>query len=376
MRHRGGVERGVLIGLAALRWAAWIGLTIVALINLHHDHHPLVVILAIIATGAVTTVDQVVLVGPHWSAALRPGLIVTEVAVAMLIVGADGWVHQATATGQTLAGTWPLPAILVAAVAGEVAWGVGAGAVLSGARLFAVVVAAGSAGPTGRDVLGAVTTGLAWIVVGAVCGTIIRLLRQAQHQLAEAEARDRIARDLHDGVLQTLALIERRSDGEIARMAREQERDLRAYLFGDREEPDNLPAALRHAAARAERSWPDTAITVTVTDDVPPLRSQQVEAVVGAVTEALTNASKHGHAGRIVVFADVDEPTGGLFLTVKDDGTGFEPSRVAEGVGMAHSIRGRVEDLGGRVEFASVGGDGTEVRISLPLMSRRRAVRG
>ena len=40
MRHRGGVERGVLIGLAGLRWAAWLGLACVALFNLHHDHHP------------------------------------------------------------------------------------------------------------------------------------------------------------------------------------------------------------------------------------------------------------------------------------------------------------------------------------------------
>jgi signal transduction histidine kinase len=376
MRHRGVVERGFLIGLAALRWAAWIGLTVVALANINRDHDPVVVILAIVVTGAVSAVDQLVLVGPHWPLALQPGLVVTEVTVAALAVGADGWVRQGLATGQTLAGIWPLPAILVAAVAGGVAWGLGAGALLSAVRFVAVVVAAGPAGPTGRDLLGALTTAMTWIVVGAVCGTIIRLLRQAQHQLAEAEGRDRIARDLHDGVLQTLALIERRSDGDIARMAREQERDLRAYLFGDRSEPDNLPAALRHAAARAERSWPTTAVTVTITDDVPPLRAQQVEAAVGAATEALTNAAKHGHATRVVVFADVDESTGGLFLTIKDDGCGFAPATVAEGMGMAHSIRGRVEDLGGRVAFVSAGGDGTEVRISLPLMSKRRAIRG
>lgn len=365
-----------MIGLSALRWAAWIGLTVVALANIGRDHDPVVVILAIVVTGAVSAVDQLVLVGPHWTLALQPGLVVTEVAVAALAVGADGWARQGLATGQTLAGIWPLSAILVAAVAGGVLWGLGAGALLSAVRFLAVVAAAGPAGPTGRDLLGALTTAMTWIVIGAVCGTIIRLLRQAQHQLAEAEGRDRIARDLHDGVLQTLALIERRTDGDIARMAREQERDLRAYLFGDRSEPDNLPAALRHAAARAERSWPATAVTVTITDDVPPLRAQQVEAAVGAATEALTNAAKHGHATRVVVFADVDESTGGLFLTIKDDGCGFAPATVAEGMGMAHSIRGRVEDLGGRVAFVSAGGDGTEVRISLPLMSKRRAVRG
>ncbi len=367
----------MLIGLAGLRWAAWLGLAVVALANLHRDHHPVLLIAAIVATGAVTAADQVVLIGPRWSTALQPGLVAAEVAVAALVIGADGWIRQAMATGQTVAGIWPLPAIVVAAVAGGVVAGVGVGALLSVARVVAVFVAAGSAGPTGRDLLGALTTGLSWIVIGAACGTIIRLLRRAQHQLAEAEARDHIARDLHDGVLQTLALIERRSDSvDIARLAREQERDLRLYLFGDHAGSDNLEAQLRQAAARAERAWPATEITVTITDDAPPLRSEQVEAVVGATTEALTNAAKHGHAGHVVVFADVDESTGGLFLTIKDDGRGFDPKTVVEGVGMAHSIRGRVQDLGGRVEFASVGGEGTEVRVAVPVSTKRRANRG
>ncbi len=369
----------MLIGLAGLRWAAWLGLVGVALINLHRDQHPIVVILAMVATGAVTAADQLVLIGPRWQAALRPELVATEVLVAALVIGADGWVRQAQATGQTVAGIWPLNAILLAAVAGGVAWGVGAGIVLGATRFLAVVVAAGQSGPIGRDLLGASTTGLSWVVFGAVCGTIILLLRRAQNQLAEADARDRIARDLHDGVLQTLALIERRSDSaDIARLARDQERDLRSYLFGDHEQSDNLPAALRMAAARAERSWPETAVTVTVTEDVPAVRAEQIEAVVGAATEALTNAAKHGHAARVVVFADIDEASGGLFLTIKDNGQGFDPATVAEGVGMAHSIRGRVEDLGGRVEFASVTGDGSEVRIIVPAGAgaRRRVNRG
>ena len=377
MRHRGEVERGVLIGLAGLRWAAWIGLTVVAVANLHRDHHPVLVVMAIVVTGVVTTADQLLLVGPRWSTALRPGLVATEVAVAAMVVGVDGWVRQAPATGQTVAGIWPLPAIVVAAVAGGVAWGVGAGVLLSGTRFLAVLVAGGSAGPVGRDLLGAFTTGLSWIVIGAVCGTIIRLLRRAQHQLAEAEARDHIARDLHDGVLQTLAMIERRSESaDIARLARDQERDFRSYLFGDRSGSGNLAAELRQAASRAERAWPSTKVTVTITDDVPELRAEQIEAVVGATTEALTNAAKHGHAANVVVFADVDEPSGGLFLTVKDDGRGFEPATVAEGVGMARSIRGRMEEMGGRVEFASAGGDGSEVRMKCPWQTKRRGSRG
>jgi signal transduction histidine kinase len=198
-------------------------------------------------------------------------------------------------------------------------------------------------------------------------------LRRAQHQLAEAEAREGVARHLHDGVLQTLALIERRSGSpDIARLAREQEGELRAYLFGDRRERGGLAAELRAAAARLERAWPTTTVTVTVSDDVPALGPEQVDAVSGAVAEALTNAAKHGHARRVVVFADLDEASGGLFLSIKDDGDGFDPAHLAEGVGMARSIRGRSEQVGGCVEFASAPGDGAEVRIAIPLARRQR----
>jgi len=105
---------------------------------------------------------------------------------------------------------------------------------------------------------------------------------------------------------------------------------------------------------------------VTVTDDVPPLGDVQLQAAVGAAAEALTNSVKHGHARRVVVFADVDEETGGLFLSIKDDGDGFDPAAVVEGVGLAQSIRGRVERAGGSVAVTSAPGDGTEVRIGLP----------
>ena len=80
----------------------------------------------------------------------------------------------------------------------------------------------------------------------------------------------------------------------------------------------------------------------------------------------MTNAAKHGAAGHVVVFADLDETTGGLFLTVKDDGQGFDPDTVAAGVGMTSSIRGRIERVGGTVAFASAPGDGAEVRIAIP----------
>jgi signal transduction histidine kinase len=220
--------------------------------------------------------------------------------------------------------------------------------------------------------LAVVSTGVSWVVFGAVCGVIVGLVRRAQRQLAEAEVRERMARDLHDGVLQTLALIERRSlSPDIAQLARDQERDLRAYLFGDYGHKTGLPADLRATAARFEKAWPGTLVTVTVSDDIPTLQGEPVDAVAGAVAEALTNAAKHGHAHHTVVFADLDEPSGGLFVSVKDDGEGFDPATITEGVGMTRSIRGRMERLGGTVEFASTPGEGTEVRMTIPPVDKR-----
>ena len=373
MRHRGRVERGVLIGLAGLRWTAWLWLAVVAAVNLHRVDHPELALAAILATGAVTVADHLALRGPSWERAISPGLVALEVAVAVAVVAADGWVRQGRITGQTLAGTWPLPAILVSAVAGGLLWGAGVGLILSAARAIAAIVGGTTAGQGGRAALAVLSTAVSWIVIGAVCGTIVRLLRDTQDQLAEAAVRERIARDLHDGVLQTLALIERRSTSpDIARLARDQERDLRGYLFDDHRQPGSLAAQLRAIAARLERSWPTTTVTVTVTEDAPGLDPDRLDAASGAAAEALTNAAKHGQARHCVVFADVDESSGGLFLSVKDDGSGFDPSTVSEGMGMARSIRGRIERIGGRVTFASSIGDGAEVRVVIPPSEPKR----
>jgi signal transduction histidine kinase len=366
------VERGVLVGAAGLRWASWIWLAVVALANLHRVHHAPLAVAAVALTGAATVAATIALRDGAWQRSLRPGWVGAELAVAAAVVAADGWVEQGRLTGQTLAGSWPVPTILVAALAGGMTWGVGSGALLAGGRAIAVAVSGWAPGQTGRVWLAVVSTSIEWIAFGAASAVVIRLLRRTHRQLAEAEVRDRIARDLHDGVLQTLTLIERRSPSpEIARLARDQERDLRAYLFGDYQDQASLGAVLRSAAGRFERSWPGTIATVTVSDDVADRKGPTVEAVGGAVTEALTNAAKHGRATGAVVFADVDESSGGLFVSVKDDGCGFDPGTVTEGVGMAQSIRGRIEHVGGTVAFASAGGEGAEVRITIPVAERK-----
>jgi signal transduction histidine kinase len=362
------MERGVLVGAAVLRWASWVWLTIVALTHLDRDRHVELVLLCIAITGAVTVAASAPLAGGRsWTAALRPPLVAVEIGAALLIVLADGWVMQGRLTGQTLAGSWPIPSILVAALAGGLLWGSATAVMLAVARAVAVAVAGWAPGGGGRAALAAVSTGIEWIAFGVVCAVVIRLLRRAQEQIASVEARERVARDLHDGVLQTLTLIERRSDSpDVSRLARDQERSLRAYLFGDFQRPGELGPALREAARRFERSWPSVAVTVSVSPDVTSVSGKCVEAVSAAVSEALTNAAKHGEARSVVLFADLDEATRGLFVSVKDDGSGFDVSSVVPRVGMTSSIRGRIDSVGGRVEFASAKGDGTEVRMWVP----------
>jgi signal transduction histidine kinase len=362
------MERGVLIGAAGLRWAAWIWLLIVALVNLRHDHATGLAVAAIAVTGAVTVAASVPLARGPWRSALDARLVGAEVAAALFILLADGWVDQGRDVGQTLSGSWPIPVILVAALAGGLLWGAATAIALGAARSAAVLISGWDPGQEGRALLSAVSTSIEWIAFGVMAAVVIRLLHRAEGQIAEAGDRERIARHLHDGVLQTLALIERRSDSpEVCRLAREQEQDLRAFLFGDDRRSGALAAELRGCARRFERSWPTVNVTVSVSDDVAALTGPPVTAAAGAVSEALTNSAKHGGATTVVVFGDVEDATGDLFVSIKDNGSGFELGRVSEGVGMAESIRGRVEAAGGRCQFASDVGLGTEVRLWVPL---------
>jgi signal transduction histidine kinase len=185
-------------------------------------------------------------------------------------------------------------------------------------------------------------------------------LRAAARRISVAQAREEVARTLHDGVLQTLAVVQRRAgDPDLARLAREQERELREYLFGAEPPGGELGPRLREAAARFEDHF-DGKVRVVVADDLPKLRAPVVDALAGAVAEALTNAGKHGEASSVTVYV---EPDGGrVFCSVKDDGRGFEQGAV-EGVGLTRSIRGRISEVGGRVEIDGNPGNGAEVRL-------------
>jgi len=180
-----------------------------------------------------------------------------------------------------------------------------------------------------------------------------------------AEERAEVAAHLHDSVLQTLALIQNKADQprEVQRLARGQERELRTWLFGPRDDHGgaSLTAALESAAAEVED-------THGVPIEVVPVGDcgldQHVSALVLAAKEAMVNASKFSGAARVQVFSEVEGDRIAVF--VRDKGAGFDPAAVGEDRrGIAESIVGRMSRHGGHAEVHSAPGDGTEVELTL-----------
>jgi signal transduction histidine kinase/phage shock protein PspC (stress-responsive transcriptional regulator) len=178
----------------------------------------------------------------------------------------------------------------------------------------------------------------------------------------EAERAD-IAAHLHDSVLQTLALIQRRSGdpAEVARLARAQERDLRGWLYAPaRQEYDGVAAAVTAAAAEIEETHGVVVEVVTVGDRVP---DERTEALIAATREAVHNAVRHSGAS-VAVYLECNAD--GVEAFVRDRGSGFDVNGIPDDRhGVRESIIGRMERHGGSARIRS-DAEGTEVRLLLP----------
>jgi signal transduction histidine kinase len=377
------VEGSLLRGLAAFRWLAWAWMAVVLVLARGNLVRPLLAV-ALVGAALMVTVWLTVLASPDPARLLAPSTIGVEVAVAVALQTADGFVYR---TGHVftpepaLGVAWPIAGAFASGVALGPAAGVAVGIALGAGRAVSSTLALVPGpdawlGPlTPAQTLALVTTTVQYALAGGVAGYGMRLLRTAAQRVAAAEraladvrARESIARRLHDGVLQTLALVERRADDpQLARLARDQERDLRRFLFGVADTQvvgaGALGDALRAAADRHERHHGGR-VEVLVPDDLPDLGAEVVDAFAGAVGEALTNAGKHGHAAHVVVYAEPLD--GAVFVSVRDDGSGFDPRHTLEGVGLTRSVRGRIAELGGDVEVVAAPGRGAEVRLTVP----------
>ncbi|WP_223394424.1 ATP-binding protein [Nocardioides rotundus] len=242
----------------------------------------------------------------------------------------------------------------------------GAFLVVSAIAIFALQT--GGSLPVMRNALVAALLGVLGlaIVVGPWLYRLASDLGDERAERVRTQERADLAAHLHDSVLQTLALIQKNADqpATVARLARSQERDLRSWLYDEAPAAEtSLAGALRAVAASVEDDHGVNVDVVTV-GDVPA--SDRVRPVVEATREAIVNAAKHAGVARVDVYAEATPRLVEVF--VRDRGRGFDPASVAEDrQGVRGSIVDRMDRHGGSAQVRSTPGEGTEVRVSLPL---------
>ncbi|MEU9102998.1 DUF5931 domain-containing protein [Streptomyces xanthophaeus] len=321
------------------------------------------------------------------------GADLTVALVGILLTPVADTTARITGGGPTLPSIWSAGAVLAFAIKGGWRWACFASTFVAVAN---IVIHGGE--PT-RDTLHNVL--LVWVASVAI-GYVVEVARASEATLARAleieaatRERERLARDIHDGVLQVLAMVQRRGTdlggeaAELGRMAGEQEVALRTLVSSGLVQPSRIsrdgsrgalvdayevdePGAdegeldLRtllapHAGSRISFAEPGTPVPL------PVPAARELAAAVGA---ALDNVRKHaGEGARAWIL--VEDWGDEVIVTVRDDGPGIPAGRLdqAEGegrMGVALSIRGRLRDLGGSAELLSVPGQGTEVELKVP----------
>ncbi|MCG5212318.1 MacS family sensor histidine kinase [Streptosporangium sp. KLBMP 9127] len=215
-------------------------------------------------------------------------------------------------------------------------------------------------------------------LAGVLVGHIARLAKQAEERMqraVEIEAagreRERLARGIHDSVLQVLALVQRRGmelggeAAELGRLAGEQEVALRELVSVRRE-----PAAAGDTDLRMLlRGYGGARVTVSTPATPLHLPTATAREMALAVAAALDNVRRHcGEDAHAWILAEGENDA--VTVTVRDDGPGVPEGRLAEAaaagrLGVAQSIKGRIADVGGTVTIVSAPGQGTEVELTV-----------
>lgn len=215
-------------------------------------------------------------------------------------------------------------------------------------------------------------------------------LREAERVAAEARARERLAREVHDGVLQALAFLSRRCAelrdpvahlggpgaelGDLGALAAQQERALRRLIAespdGAAPDPDADGAAQAVDLRELLRPLASGVVTLAEPGGAVTLPAAVAAEVAAAVRNALENTVRHAgpEARSYLLLEDVGDA---VLVTVRDDGAGIAPGRLeearAEGrLGVSESIVGRMRELGGRAELTTAEGEGVEWELWIP----------
>lgn len=304
----------------------------------------------------------------------RPPLFVADLLITMAVMGSSAYIvgEQALSDGKpTLAVAWHVAPVIAWAVAGGRRWGITAALAMGLTDLIT------------RDhwdqpaYTGTVLMLLAALAVGYLV-TIAKISQERLERAIQIEAatreRERLARDIHDSVLQVLALVKRRGAGldgeagELARLAGEQEAALRTLVTGRATETVDEHAEVDLMALL--EPYASATVSVAAPAEAVRLPGSVASELAAAVAAALDNVRKHCDPGTKVWVLVEDEP-GQVTVSVRDDGCGIAAERLAEAkeqgrLGVAQSIRGRVQDLNGTVTITSAPGQGTEVELVVP----------
>ena len=356
--------------IAVYRIAALAYATVLVIANVGDYERPMLAWPVLVVMAAWTAFTTYAYADP---ARRRVPLLVADLVITVAALTASVWVVGRTALEDgrpTLAVAWHVAPVICWALAGGRRGGIAA-ALVMGATDLIVRAHFDQAAYTGTVLM---------LLAALAVGYLVRIAEVAQERLeraVELEAatreRERLARDIHDSVLQVLALVKRRGAGlggeagELARLAGEQEAALRNLMAGRRaidphaDELDLMALLEAYASPAVTVSGPASPVRLTA----PTARE-----LGAAVAAALDNVAQHCAPGtKVYVFVE-DEP-GEVVVTVRDDGCGIEPDRLARAeaqgrLGVAQSIRGRIADLGGRVTIISEPGEGTEVEMTVP----------
>lgn len=213
----------------------------------------------------------------------------------------------------------------------------------------------------------------ATVIVGPWFGRLAAELLAERRERIRSQEREEVGAHLHDSVLQTLALIQRRADDprEVGRLARRQERELRSWLLTGRDEGRSGDVAT--FAALVDRYAAELEDEHTVPVEVVHVRDcpldDRLEAVALAAREAIGNAQRHSGADKVSVYTEVGDHDVRVF--VRDRGCGFDVAAIpADRHGISRSIEGRLRRLGGQATVTTTPGSGTQVELVLPKEGR------
>ncbi|MGQ5261826.1 MacS family sensor histidine kinase [Micromonospora sp. ZYX-F-536] len=375
----GGYEVPLWRALTVFRLASLAYVCVLAVRDADRYAHPYAVGALVLVMMAWTGATAVGYARPAWR---RWPLLLADLAVVMAIVLATPWVvgRAALAAG--------VPTLGVAWMAGPVlAWAVSGGR--RRGTLAALLVAGADLATRERIGQSSFTGVILMLLAGVVVGHMARLAATAEERLqraVELEAatreRERLARGIHDSVLQVLALVQRRGAhlpgeaGELARLAGEQEAALRALIAGTAPAGDTAASVADAAAAVDLRTllgrYASPAVSLSAPASPVPLPRRVAGELAAATGAALDNVGLHAGGRAWVLIEDEGET---VTVSIRDEGPGIPDGRLDEAavqgrLGVTQSIRGRVSDLGGTVRIVSTPETGTEIELTVPRADR------